>query len=216
MHRHLFLVVTAVALCGCGEKAQETKNAASAMSALAQSVGKIGETSTEAEKFYKDRQAKGDTLSMSYGDLQKMLPSAPSGYTSKEAPGGSSSSMTGFSMSTAEQTFEQPARADGQTPTIKVSLVDFGGTQAAYGMMALPMMMNISSEDAHQRMGTLKMSPAYTWASSEFNKDDKSAKVTAITRYRYVVTVEASNQTADQSSMVKSLAEDVVKKFAGK
>ncbi len=216
MYRRVFLVVTAVALCGCGEKSQDAKNTANAISALTQSAGKIGETATEAEKFYKDRQAKGDTVSMPYADLEKMLPSAPSGYKNKEDPSGSSSTMGAFSMSTAEQVFEQPAGADGLVPTIKVTLVDLGGTQGAYSMMALPMMMNISQEDAHHRMGTLKMSPAYTWASEEFNKDDKSAKVTAITRYRYAITVEASNQSADQSAMVKSLAEDIVKKFEGK
>ncbi len=216
MNRRVFLVITGVALCGCGEKAQEAKNEANALSAFAQSAGKMSETTTEAEKFYKDRQAKGDTVSMPYAALEKMLPSAPSGYKSKEDPSGSSNSNGAFSMSTAEQTFEQPAGADGRIPTVKVSIVDFGGTQTAYSMMALPMMMNISSEDAHQRMGTLKMSPAYTWASEEFNKDDKSAKVTAITRYRYVVSVEATNQSSDQSAMVKSLAEDVVKKFEGK
>lgn len=216
MQKRVFLMAAGLAICGCGEKAQDAKNTANAVSALAQSAGKIEETATEAEKFYKDRQAKGDTVAMPYADLQKMLPSAPSGYKNKEDPSGTSQTMGAFSMSTAEQTFEQPAGADGRVPTIKVSLVDFGGTQGAYSMMALPMMMNMSSEDAHHRMGTLKMSQAYTWASEEFNKDDKTAKVTAITRYRYAVTVEATNQSADQSALVKSVAEDVVKKFEGK
>jgi hypothetical protein len=101
-------------------------------------------------------------------------------------------------------------------PTIAVSIVDFGGTQAAYGMMALPMMMNLSQEDAHHRMQTLKVDVPYTWGSEEFNKDDKTAKVTLVTRYRYVISVEVRNHGEDKSAMAKSLAEDVAKKFEGK
>ena len=87
---------------------------------------------------------------------------------------------------------------------------------AGYGMMALPMMMNISQEDAHHRMRTLAMDTPYTWASEEYDKDNKDAKLTAVTRYRYLITAEASNQTEDQSQWLKDLVEEIAKKFAGK
>lgn len=213
--RMLGLIVGA-GLAGCGEKAQEIKNAANALEAVTQAGGGIVETQKAAEKFYNDRKARGDTVAMPYAELQKFLPSAPSDYAAAEAASGSSQSMGAFSMSQTEQTFTKPAGADGTAPTIKVGIVDFGGTQAAYGMMALPMMMNMSQEDAHRRMQTLKLSAPHTWGSEEYNKDDKSSKVTLITRYRYMITVEALNQGEDKSSMVKSLAEDIAKKFEGK
>jgi hypothetical protein len=40
-------------------------------------------------------------------------------------------------------------------------------------------------------VAALTMDTPYTWGSEEYNKDSKDAKVTAITRYRYVITVEA-------------------------
>jgi len=216
MNTRILTLVAGALLIGCGEKAQEMKNAANLAEQMAAAGGKIQETQNEAETFYKQRQEKGDTISMPYAELQKLLPSAPSGYSATEEPGGSSQSMAGFSMSQAEQTFTKPAGADGNAPSIQVTLLDFGGTQSAYSMMALPMMMNLSQEDAHHRLRTLKMDTPYTWGSEEYNKDTRETKVTAITRYRYVVTIEARNQAEDQSAMLKSLAEDIARKFEGK
>jgi len=216
MNSRVLSLLVGVGLVGCGEKAQEVKDAANALEAVAQASGGLVETQKEAEKFYNDRKAKGDTVAMPYADLQKMLPSAPSDYAASGEPSGSSQSMGGFSMSQTEQTFTRPAGADGSAPTIEVGIVDFGGTQAAYGMMALPMMMNLSQEDAHHRMQTLKVDMPYTWGSEEYNKDDKSSKVTLVTRYRYVITVEVRNHGEDKSAMARSLAEEVAKRFEGK
>lgn len=216
MNRRMMGLLVCASLAGCGEKAQEIKNATSAMQALADAGSKMGDTQKEAEKFYNDRKAKGDTVAVPYAELQKLLPAAPSDYKAAEEPSGSSQSMGGFSMSQAEQTFTKPAAADGSVPTIKVGIVDFGGTQAAYGMMALPLMMNMSSEDAHHRMQTLKMDLPYTWGSEEYNKDDKSSTVTLVTRYRYVITVEARNQGEDMSAMAKAMAQEIAKQFEGK
>ena len=216
MYKRALAVVAGVMLLGCSQKADDAKNALSAIKAAAEVASNAGAAQNEAEKFYNERKAKGDTLAMPYADLQKFLPSAPDGYKAAEEPGGSSQSMGGFSMSQAEQTFNAPAGADGNTPNIKVTIVDLGGTQAAYGMMALPMMMDLSQEDAHHRMKTHKMDAAYSWASEEYDKDSKDAKTSIVTRYRYMVTVEARNQSADQTAMVRSLAEDIAKKFEGK
>lgn len=216
MNTRVLSLIVGVVLAGCGEKAQDIRNASAALGALAQAGGGLAESQKEAEKFYNDRKAKGDTVAIPYAELQKVLPSPPSDYTAAEAPSGSSQTMSGFSMSQAEQTYTKPAGADGTQPSIRVEIVDFGGTQAAYGMMALPMMMNVSSEDAHHRMQTLKVSLPFTWGSEEYNKDDKSAKVTLITRYRYVISVEARNQGEDMSAMARSMAEDIAKKFEGK
>jgi len=217
MNRRMLAVATgAVLTIGCGEKAQEVKNAANAMAAVAGAASTMEDNQKEAENFQAERRSKGDTLAMPYAELQKFLPSAPDGYTADGEPGGSSQSMTGYSMSQAEQRFSKPAGADGTTPNINVTILDFGGTQTAYGIMALPMMMNLSQEDGHHRMRTLKMDAPHTWGSEEFNKDSKDAKVTAVTRYRYMITVEARGQGSDESDAVKRVAEEVAKKFDGK
>ncbi len=216
MIRRVLSVVACLALVGCGEKAQEARNAANALQAVAQAGNEVGDRQKEAEKFQEDRRARGDTVAMAYTELQKMLPSPPSDYAAAEAPSGSSQSMGAFSMSQTEQKFVKPAGADGSVPTIEVSIIDFGGTQAAYGMMAMPMMMNLSQEDAHHRMKTLKADLPYTWGSEEFNKDDKTAKVSLITRYRYVISVEVRNHGEDKTDMAKDLARDIARKFDGK
>jgi len=216
MNSRVLSLIVGLGLVGCGEKASEVKNAANALEAAAGAGNAMAEAQKEAEKFSNDRKAKGDTVAMPYADLQKMLPSAPSDYAAAEAPSGSSQSMGAFSMSQAEQTFTKPAGPDGNVPTIHVAIMDFGGTQAGYGMVAAPMMMQMSQEDAHQRMQTLKVNLPYTWGSEQYNKDDKSSTVTLITRYRYLITVDARNQGEDMSAMARSLAEDIAKKFDGK
>jgi hypothetical protein len=218
MNRRVLILVLGLGLAGCGagEKARELKNATNAVTAAAEAGNTLVNAQNEAEKFYAERKAKGDTIAIPYADLQKFIPAPPSDYTPLEAPGGSSQTMGAWSMSQTEQTFSKAPGPDGTAPTIKVTIVDFGGTQAAYGMMAAPLMMNLSQEDAHHKMQTLKLSTPYTWGSEDFNKDDKSSTVTLVTRYRYVVTVEARNQGQDNTAMARALAEDIAKKFDGK
>lgn len=209
-----------VACGGDTPKEEETPepatNALEAMGQLATAGSKMENAADAAVKFQQERKARGDTVSMSYTELQGYLPDAPSGYSKAEEPGGSMQSMGSFSMTEADQTYVGEANADGQQARIRVKLVDFGGTEGAYAMFALPMMMNIRQEDAHRRMGTIQLGPENTWASEEFNKDNKDYKVTAMTRYRYMITVEADNQTDDQSDMVRKLMEKIVRRFDGK
>jgi hypothetical protein len=215
MHKLGLGVVAVFMIVGCGDKAREAGNAVNALAQAANAATSIQESQQESEKFYKERVAKGDTVAMPYPELQAFFPSAPSGYTAG-AKSGSSQSMGVFSMTQVEQTYDAPAAADGNTPSIHVTIVDFGGSQAGYGMLAAPMMMTYSQEDDHSRTRTIKMDVPYTWGSEEYNKDTKTAKVTALTRYRYVITVEARNQTDDQTGMLKALAEDIARKFDGK
>lgn len=216
MQRSVVAVILALMVVGCGKKADETQNALNAVAQVAGASGRLEKGAKEAEQFQKDRVARGDTVAMPYADLQKFLPSSINGYTAKEAPAGSSQSVTGFSMSQAEQTWVGTVGPDGTTPEIQITVVDFGGTQQGYAMMAAPLMMGFSQEDAHRRVGSTKVDVPYTGGWEEFDKDSKNAKITAITRYRFVITVEARNKGEDQSAMVKSLAEEIAKKFDGK
>lgn len=216
--RAAVMVAALFTLTACGDKTKEDLNTLSAAGQAVAAVasGSLETATNDAAKFQADRRARGDTVAMPYTELQKMLPASISGYTKSEEPSGSSQSMGAFSMSEAEQHYTGTPDADGNAPTIEVKIVDFGGTEGAYGMFALPMMMNIQREDAHSRMRTLKLGPEHTWASEEFDKDSKDSELTAITRYRYAITITARNQHDDQSEMVKKLAEQVVREFANK
>ncbi len=216
MIRPTVAVVIVLGVVGCGKKADEAQNAMSAVAAAAGAAPKLEEGMKEAEQFQKDRVAKGDTVAMSYTEIQKFLPASVDGYTARGTPKGSQQAMGGFSMSQAEQTWVKDPAAQGSTPEIQVTVIDFGGTQQGYAMMAAPMMMGFSQEDDRRKVGSVKMDVPYTGGWGEFDKESKDAKITAITRYRYVITIEARNNADDQSAMVKRLAETIATKFDGK
>lgn len=183
-----------------------------------QSIDDQGDSLSKAvEGLLQQRRATGDTIAMPYATLQKFLPTEISGYRMDEAPSGSSQNMGGFSMSYAEQKWVSSRGPRRERGHIKVTITDFGSTETGWGIMGGPMLaMNISSEDTHQRMRTLKLDVPYTWAIEHYNKDNKEARFTATTRFRYLINVEATNQTEDLSEIVKSITIDLVKKFEGK
>lgn len=196
---------------------KELKDTAEAMHQVSKAAENVTAAADESKKVIDERKAKGDTVAMPYAELQKFLPESLSGYKLEEAPSGASQNMGGFSMSNAEQKWVSTGGDTNNPARVHISIVDFGGGEAGYTMSAAPLMaMNFSTEDAHQRTQSLKLDVPYTWASENYNKDNKEARVTAITRYRYTINVEATNQADDQSAMVKSVTTDLVKKFEGK
>jgi type II secretory pathway pseudopilin PulG len=207
---------TTAALAGCSEKAKEAKEAAAAMQASAGAAENIKTSMDEAQKFYADRKAKGDTIAMEYKALEEYLPKDIAGYKPEGGPTGNKTSMQGFSMTTAEQSYVSTGGDANSPARIKVTLADYGGTEGAYGVASLPLAFAMSSEDDHHRMGSKKFDIPYTAGIEEYNKDNKDAKVSVGSRYRYWVVVEASNQKDDQSAMVSSIAADVAKKLSDK
>ena len=216
MIRPTVVVAVALVVAGCGKKADEAQDAMSAVAAAAGAAPKLEAGMKEAEQFQKDRVAKGDTVAMPYTEIQKFLPASIDGFTARGEPEGSQQAMGGFSMSQAEQTWVKDPTAQGSPPEIHVTVIDFGGTQQGYAMMAAPMMMGFSQEDARRRVGSVKMGVPYTGGWEEFDKESKDAKITAITRYRYVITVESRNGAEDPAALVKRVAEAIATKFEGK
>ncbi|HEY4955558.1 MAG TPA: hypothetical protein VII02_11815 [Gemmatimonadaceae bacterium] len=208
--------VATAALAGCSEKAKEAKEAATAVQASAGAAENIKTSMDEAQKFYADRKARGDTVAMEYKALEEYLPKDIAGYKLEGGPTGNKTSMQGFSMTTAEQSYVATGGDANNPARIKVTLSDYGGTEGAYGVASLPLAFAMSSEDDHHRMGSKKFDIPYTAGIEEYNKDNKDAKVSVGSRYRYWVVVEASNQKDDQSAMVSSIAADVAKKFSDK
>jgi hypothetical protein len=213
--RSLVASLVALTLAGCGGEASRAVQDAKNVAAVATSGGAITEAVDEATKFREERRAKGDTLPMTYQALQAML-MAPDGYTPEGGPEGASQAMAGFAMSQAKQRYVKGAAADGTVPTVEVEIVDFGASDLGYTTLAMPMMMNLSREDDQERMRTITLGPAHTWASEQYGKQDHRTRITAVTRYRYVVTVTAESQGSDQSAAITKFAEQLVRKFDGK
>jgi hypothetical protein len=214
MNKLVIALAAGALLAGCGEKMQEAKNAMNMAESMQDAAKNMEEGQDEATKFYKERQEKGDTIAMPYAELQKMLPASIDGYTAEGGPSGSQNNMMGVSISEASQKYVSGPPEDQQRMEVKI--IDYGGTQSVVSMAMLPAMMNMSSEDDHQRTATLKVDVPYTSGFSTYNKDSKEANITLGTRYRYWVNVIASNQKEDQSKMAEEIATDVAKKFEGK
>ena len=213
--RPAMMSITLAALgLGCGGKPKEITDAGSALGALANSANAITTSAQEADKFMADRRAKGDTVAMNYKDLEGFLPTSLSGYTADGGATGQSMNMGQFSMTTAEQKFM--TGTDPDVAHVHVTIADYSGSAAGYGMMAPYMAMNISSEDDHHRSGTVQMSLPYTFGMAEYDKDSKAAKIMVGTRYRYFITVEATGQKGDESKLVADIATEIAKKFSGK
>jgi hypothetical protein len=212
----MMTVVFSLLIAACGNEAKQAAESVSAAASVVSASGKMADAVDEAKRFQDERRQKGDTMPMEYKLLQGMLPPAPDGYTADGGPEGSSTAMAGFAMSEAKQRYVGKARSDGTKPRMEVSIVDFGGSEMGYSMLAMPMMMNISREDDRERMRTVKLGPEHTWASEQYDKQSHEAKLTAVTRYRYVLTVTASEQTGDESAAVTKLTEQLARKFEGK
>ena len=213
MRRAMMAIALTVLGAGCGKKATVITDGSS-IGGMVGAANAIVANAQESEKFLADRRARGDTLAMSYKDLQGFLPTALSGYTVDGGATGESMNMGAFSMATAEQKFV--TGPDSAQARIHITIADYSGSSAGYGMMAPYMAMNMSSEDDHRRTGTVQMSLPTTFGFAEFNKDDKDAKIMVGTRFRYFITVEATGQMGDESKLVAEIATDIAKKFANK
>lgn len=212
MKKTTVLALALAAGCG-GGKADDAKNVAAAVGAAAS--GQVQEAVDNAEKFRQERIARGDTVAMEYAALQGYLPERIEGLEPTGGPKGQRQAMAGFSMAQAERTWAA-AGQEGVTPEVSVAIVDFGGTQQGYAMLAAPLFMGFSREDDHEKVGSVKVDLANSGAWEEFDKDNKNAKFTVVTQYRYVITVQARGFGEDKSALAKSVALDVAAKFKGK
>lgn len=207
------LACSGLLMTGCGEKFDEMKKGMEAAEQLTEKSGTIEKTMNEAQEVYKARAAKGDTMAMPYKDLQAYLPGSISGYKVEGEPGGSQQSMGGFSMSQAQQKWVNESNPNA---SISVIIMDYGGTESAYGLASIGFAMAFSSEDDHQRTESLKSDVPTTSGIAKFDKDSKGSNVTMGTRYRYLITLESSGAQEDQTKMLADVGTEIAKKLDGK
>ncbi|MFC0184220.1 hypothetical protein SAMN04515674_102250 [Pseudarcicella hirudinis] len=186
-----------VLLFSCG-KVKDAANAAEGLKNYAQNM----EAST---KKMEDRRSKGDTIALPYAELQKYLPASVSGYTKDGDPEGESMNMTGASYSTASQKFK---KGDDD---LKVTIVDYNAAYALFGMATAMMQTGFSVDNADEKLGGVELKAGKGW--EDFKKKEKRASVVVTINERFLVTVEASNQTS--TDLVKDVANSLdLKKLA--
>lgn len=186
----LLLVLALLASCEGIQKAKEAANAVSAAKNYAVNLG-------DGQKKAEERRAKGDTLAMPYAELQKYLPSSVAGYEKEGDPEGQTMNMAGASYSMAAQKYKKGDQ------TLKISITDYNGAYAMYGMATAVMASGFSSENADEKIGGIDLGVGKGW--EDIKKKDKTASVVVGLSDRFFVQAEASHQ--ENSDFVK----DVIK-----
>ena len=204
------LLFASAALMACEEQRPNPEPEASAKG-TGSAMAAIGAAAT---RFQEDRRTRGDTVAMDQETLKAMLPAAPDGFVLEGRSEGTTSTIDGFSVTEVRQRYISAPRPEGGVRArIELSIVDFGGSDIGYQTLALPMLSTVSREDEQQRIRTRKLETANSWASEQYFKAEHSMKITAITRFRYVITLTSQGQGADPSAMLTDFTELIARQF---
>lgn len=177
------LMAAGLLVLSCG-KVKEAANAAEGLKNYAEGMK---ESATKME----ERKAKGDTISIPYKELQKMLPSSIAGFTKDGDPSGQSVNMVGMSYSMATQAFKS---GDGE---ITINIMDYNASYAAFGMATSMFASGLSVDDDQEHLGTVDLGISGVKAWENVKKKEKSSSVTAGVNDRFLVTAEGRNVEPD-------------------
>jgi hypothetical protein len=172
-----------ILILSCG-KVKEATNAAEGLKNYAE--GLKASTSKMEE-----RKAKGDTISIPYADLQKMLPSSISGYSKEGDPKGESVNMMGMSYSTASQVYKS---GDGE---ITLNIMDYNASYAAFGAATAMFATGFSVDNDQEHLGAIDLGISGVKAWEDVKKKEKRSTIMAGVNDRFLVTAEGRNVEAD-------------------
>lgn len=188
-----------IMLLSCG-KVKDATNAAEGLKNYAEGM-------KESANKMEERRAKGDTVSMPYSELQKLLPSSISGYTKDGVPKGESVNMAGMSYSTASQVFKN---GDGE---ITVNIMDYSASYAAFGAATAMFSTGFSVDNDQEHLGAIDLGISGIKAWEDVKKKEKKSSIIVGVNERFLVTAEGRNVESD---MVKEAVKSVdLKKLAG-
>lgn len=183
MKKSLLLCLAVIFLASCG-KVKEAANAAEGLKNYAEGI-------KESASKMEERKAKGDTVSIPYADLQKMLPSSISGYTKEGDPKGESVSMVGMSYSTASQIYK-----NGESE-ITVNIMDYNASYAAFGAATAMFSTGFSVDNAEEHLGAIDLGISGVKAWEDVKKKEKRSTIMAGVNDRFLVTAEGRNVETD-------------------
>jgi hypothetical protein len=183
MKNSFLFIATIFLLASCG-KVRDAANAAEGLKNYAEGI----KASTSKME---ERKAKGDTISMPYADLQKLLPSSISGYTKDGDPKGESISMVGMSYSTASQVYKN---GDAE---ITVNIMDYNASYAAFGAATAMFATGFSVDNAEEHLGAVDLGISGVKAWEDVKKKEKRSTIMAGVNDRFLVTAEGRNVDTD-------------------
>jgi hypothetical protein len=199
MKKSLLFLSAILFLVSCG-KVKEAANAAEGLKNYAEGL-------KESASKVEERRAKGDTISMPYADLQKLLPASISGYTKDGDPKGESISMVGMSYSTASQVYKN---GDAE---ITVNIMDYNASYAAFGAATAMFATGFSVDNDQEHLGAVDLGISGVKAWEDVKKKEKRSTIMAGVNDRFLVSVEGKNVDVD---VVKDAVKAVgLEKMAG-
>jgi hypothetical protein len=172
-----------ILILSCG-KVKEATNAAEGLKNYAEGL-------KESTSKIEERKAKGDTISIPYADLQKMLPSSISGYNKEGDPKGESINMMGMSYSTASQVYKS---GDGE---ITLNIMDYNASYAAFGAATAMFATGFSVDNDQEHLGAIDLGISGVKAWEDVKKKEKRSTVMAGVNDRFLVTAEGRNVETD-------------------
>jgi hypothetical protein len=172
-----------ILILSCG-KVKEATNAAEGLKNYAEGL-------KESTSKMEERKAKGDTASIPYADLQKMLPSNISGYSKDGDPKGESINMMGMSYSTASQVYKS---GEGE---ITLNIMDYNASYAAFGAATAMFATGFSVDNDQEHLGAIDLGISGVKAWEDVKKKEKRSTVMAGVNDRFLVTAEGRNVEPD-------------------
>jgi hypothetical protein len=163
-----------------------------AMKTMSESAKDNEQTSNILEKRRQERRAKGDTIALATDKLVAFLPASLDGYQAEE-PETSSMEVPGMSTTTASRTFTSADKGN-----VKVTLTDFNGAEGSYGIQALMFSIKIRTENKDMMSGTFQTNNELINGHEEFNKNSKNVTVIYGLGGRFILNIEADNQSGTE------------------
>ncbi|GAA4350692.1 hypothetical protein GCM10023185_08700 [Hymenobacter saemangeumensis] len=184
-------------LAGC-EQASEAKKSYNAIVTTTKAAESLSASMEEAQTHQAERVKRGDTLSINYKELHKLLPSAIEGYTAEGEPEGESVQMPGMQYSSTKQRYRKGEE------TLSVQLVDYNGAATMFTAATAMVGTGIAVEDETQLMRSLDLGMKGVKGYEKLDKQGHQASVLLGVADRFFVTLEATGQK--DTELVKSAA----------
>ena len=175
---------------GCGGQLDEAAQAMKNVQNIAQSAEGVQKSQDNLEKRRQDRIAKGDTLALSTDVLLEFVPATIDGYTAAE-PEKTTMNQMGFSYAQVKKVF---TKADGSTVTI--TLTDYNSAYGVLQGMSAMFMLQMSVENAQEKSSTFQSADGLSAGHESFNKQNKTATIQYAIVGRFLLQIEATNQTS--------------------
>lgn len=196
--RYVFgYAVAAFVVSACGEKVSETAEALRNIQSVASSAEQAQKSTDALTKRMEERRAKGDTLTIPYAELQKMLGDV-SGWTG-DAPGGESVAIPGASMSTASRVYRNGSKE------MTVKLTDYNGNGFSYAALTGMFSLSLSTDNAEKSESTFRGANDFISGFQSYYKKEHRASVTWGLGGRFVLQIDASGVTSTDE--VKAFAQ---------